>query len=189
MEEISEKKKAILEATLELVGEYGFHGTPMSLIAKESGVAAGTIYHYFSGKEELLNELYLYIKQKLIHYVDSKIQDELSYKEKFMRLWIDLHEFYSTHPSILFFFEQYVNSPYNKERSPHHFQGKFFHFLQSGIEEGQLKPVKPEILLAIFIGSVMASSKIRVFGSISFSDEDLSQAVEMLWNTISLGEN
>ena len=37
---IAEKKKAIFESTLELVRENGFHGTPMSLVAKKAGVAA-----------------------------------------------------------------------------------------------------------------------------------------------------
>jgi AcrR family transcriptional regulator len=55
---IAEKKKAIFESTLELVRENGFHGTPMSLVAKKAGVAAGTIYHYFESKDALIIALH-----------------------------------------------------------------------------------------------------------------------------------
>ena len=49
----SDKRTAILEATLNLISERGFHDTPMSLIAKASGASTGIIYHYFASKEEL----------------------------------------------------------------------------------------------------------------------------------------
>ena len=43
----------------------GFHGTPMSQVAKKSGVAVGTIYQYFPGKEDLISTLYLEVKRRL----------------------------------------------------------------------------------------------------------------------------
>ena len=36
----------------------GFHQTPKSLVAKRSGVSAGTIYYYFDNKEDLIHQLY-----------------------------------------------------------------------------------------------------------------------------------
>jgi len=38
---ISDKRTAILDATLALISERGFHNTPMSLIAKTAGVSTG----------------------------------------------------------------------------------------------------------------------------------------------------
>ena len=55
---VSDKRAAILEATLDLISERGFHGTPISMIAAESGVSTGIIYHYFANKEELIYDLY-----------------------------------------------------------------------------------------------------------------------------------
>ncbi|MCK5033837.1 MAG: helix-turn-helix transcriptional regulator, partial [Calditrichia bacterium] len=55
--EYSEKREAILKATLNLLVERGFHDTPTSLIAKEAGVATGTLFHHFKNKEELINAL------------------------------------------------------------------------------------------------------------------------------------
>lgn len=51
--ETADKRKAILETTLELIRQYGLQGTPISLIAKNANVAAGTIYRYFQNKEAI----------------------------------------------------------------------------------------------------------------------------------------
>ena len=40
----SDKRIAILEATMELVAEQGFDHTPTSQIAKKAGVGMGTVY-------------------------------------------------------------------------------------------------------------------------------------------------
>ena len=53
------KQDDILEAALELIAERGFHGAPISMIAKKAGVGEGTIYIYFENKDALINELYL----------------------------------------------------------------------------------------------------------------------------------
>ncbi|GAB3814713.1 hypothetical protein GCM10028895_08070 [Pontibacter rugosus] len=113
MEQIAEKKKAILETTLELIKEHGFHGTPMSLVAKKAGVAAGTIYHYFESKDELICEVFSYIMQKATLALHQGGLAEMSYKDKFFNLWVNLYEFYRNNPNVLVFFEQFVNSPYN----------------------------------------------------------------------------
>ena len=57
-----EKVDKILEAALQLFTSKGFHGTPTSEIAKTAGVANGTLFHYFKTKEELINNLYLHVK-------------------------------------------------------------------------------------------------------------------------------
>lgn len=43
MKPVEDKRQAILEATLRLISENGFHGTAMSKVAKEAGVSAGII--------------------------------------------------------------------------------------------------------------------------------------------------
>ena len=60
-----DKREAILQATLELVAENGFHDAPCSLIALRAGVAAGTIYRYFESKEALIQELYTVLEGRL----------------------------------------------------------------------------------------------------------------------------
>ncbi|MGZ9584498.1 TetR/AcrR family transcriptional regulator [Paenibacillus marinisediminis] len=53
-----EKYEMILEAALKVIAENGFHGSQVSKIAKEAGVADGTIYLYFKNKEDILISLF-----------------------------------------------------------------------------------------------------------------------------------
>jgi AcrR family transcriptional regulator len=48
----------LARAALELFTSRGFHGTTTPLIAARAGVAEGTIYRHFPGKEELFNEVF-----------------------------------------------------------------------------------------------------------------------------------
>jgi AcrR family transcriptional regulator len=48
----------LVRAALELFTTQGYHVTTTGQIAKKAGVAEGTIYKHFEGKQHLLNELY-----------------------------------------------------------------------------------------------------------------------------------
>jgi TetR/AcrR family transcriptional regulator, fatty acid metabolism regulator protein len=53
-----DKRRQILDAAIRVFARQGFHATRVSDIADEAGVAYGLVYHYFSSKEEVLNELF-----------------------------------------------------------------------------------------------------------------------------------
>lgn len=50
----AEGRAHIAHEALLLFLRYGYHGTPVRLIAKASGISVGSIFNYFSGKEEIL---------------------------------------------------------------------------------------------------------------------------------------
>ena len=51
-------RQRLLRAALELFTTTGFQATTTPAIAERAGVAEGTIYRHFPGKEQLLNEVY-----------------------------------------------------------------------------------------------------------------------------------
>ena len=64
-----DKKEEILKTALKLFVEFGFHATPTSKIAKEAGVANGTLFHYYKTKDELILALYAHTKSHLTEYM------------------------------------------------------------------------------------------------------------------------
>lgn len=50
-------KKKVLTTALRLFANNGFHATTTAKIAKQAGVSEGTIYKYFSSKDDLLAKL------------------------------------------------------------------------------------------------------------------------------------
>src|ERR1043165_1290577 len=58
------KAQDILRATLDEVQKVGLAGLSVEAVARRAGVATGTVYVYFQGKDALLDQLYLVTKQK-----------------------------------------------------------------------------------------------------------------------------
>lgn len=188
VEDSGDKKHAIFESTLDLIRDHGFHGAPMSLVAKNAGVAAGTIYHYFESKDHLICELYEYNRERVTAVIESTFQKDLSYQEKFFGLWTDLYRFYVKEPNVLIFFEQFINSPFNVNKYPNYTRGKLFDFFVEGTRKGILKSVKPEFLLVLVMGSINSTAKLHVFGKVPLSKADLRRIAEISWDGIAADE-
>jgi TetR/AcrR family transcriptional regulator, fatty acid metabolism regulator protein len=54
------KYQRILEAAVKVFAEQGFHQSTISQIAREAGVADGTIYLYFKNKDDILVQFFTY---------------------------------------------------------------------------------------------------------------------------------
>ena len=61
-------KEEIRAAASRVIAEHGFDGLTMSLVAREAGVAKGTLYSYFRDKTSLL--LYVVLKSQ-VHLLDT----------------------------------------------------------------------------------------------------------------------
>lgn len=59
-----DKRNALLSAAIQVFAEEGL-ASPALKIARMAGVAEGTLFNYFSTKDELLNQLYLQLKSEL----------------------------------------------------------------------------------------------------------------------------
>ena len=72
------KYKKIIDAAVIVIAENGYHAAQVSKIAKQAGVADGTIYLYFKNKEDILISLF---KEKMGMHVE-KIQQQLEGKKR-----------------------------------------------------------------------------------------------------------
>ncbi len=68
------KYKQIIDAAVVVIAEYGYHQAQVSKIAKQAGVADGTIYLYFKNKEDILISLF---EEKMGEFV-KKIEAGMS---------------------------------------------------------------------------------------------------------------
>ena len=58
------KKEEILLSTLDLASKYGLKSLSMSQIADSVGIKKPSLYNHFNSKEELIKEMYEYIRNK-----------------------------------------------------------------------------------------------------------------------------
>jgi TetR/AcrR family fatty acid metabolism transcriptional regulator len=63
-----EKYQAIIDAAVRVIAKQGYHNAQVSKIAKEAGVADGTIYLYFENKDDILISLF---NEKMGQFIDT----------------------------------------------------------------------------------------------------------------------
>lgn len=184
---IVDKKKAILESTLQLVKENGFHGTPMSLVAKKAGVAAGTIYHYFDSKDALIMELFAYTQQQAQEALQKNLREGMDFEEGFFLRWISRCKFYIDHPNMLFFVEQFVNSPYYprcpKEQSEN-LQNEISQYIEMGQQKGILRELDQRLMSIMIHSSIMTAAKVHLDHKVTLTDKEFQQLAQMVWDSI-----
>ena len=186
--EHSEKRKAILKATLDLLVERGFHDTPTSLIAKQAGVATGTLFHHFKNKEELINALYLETKSKMIKALNKDLLTSGSIEEKMRQLWKDSVQWGIMHPTEYQFFQQFSNSPFITKLTRDEAINQF-EFIQDIIEEAVNSDSVKEIYTEFFMDFIEG---IYTLGMNHFkkhpekiSEENMNMMFDVCWNGIS----
>lgn len=85
-----EKYDAIIEAAVRVIAENGYHNSQVAKIAREAGVADGTIYLYFENKEDILISLFQEKMGQLIGIMEREMKKYNSAREKLHRI-VELH--------------------------------------------------------------------------------------------------
>jgi AcrR family transcriptional regulator len=84
---LSEKKRAaILDAATGAIASFGI-GAATANIAKDAGVADGTLFIYFPTKDDLLNQLFLHLKADLREAVKVGYPTDGSVRDQFRHFW------------------------------------------------------------------------------------------------------
>ena len=86
----SDKRARILDAAVKVFAGRGFHPATVAEIARVAGVADGTIYLYFKGKDDLLLRLFDEKMTELLGEVRAAILREKTAADK-LRRFIQLH--------------------------------------------------------------------------------------------------
>lgn len=95
-EEITKRQQSIIDAAIKVFSEKGFEGSRTSDIAKEAGVAEGTIFRYYNTKKDILIGLLFpmiskFIKPLVLNSVERIIEnkDNRSMEEVIEELFMD----------------------------------------------------------------------------------------------------
>ena len=182
-----DKKAAVFAAALELIAEQGFTGAPMSQIAERADVGVGTIYRYFTGKEDLVNALYLDIKTRLAAHVLRGYSDRMPVRDAFMLLLGNTVRYLSDHPAEMSFTEQYENSPVITDATRRDFSrmaGPIRELFERAGEQNLLRELPFEVLLAIIRGAVLSLAKLQLSGAARLDDASLDAALEAIWAVV-----
>lgn len=184
----TDKRFLILETTLNLITEYGFHATPISLIAQHAGVGAGTIYRYFDNKEHLINELFTAIKKRVIKAMLKDYREEGTYKERFKHLWRNLIQYCIAHPKEFQFVEQYRYAPFVSNMTREEtfiILGPIMQFFIESKKAKAMKDLPLYTIIALLYGPIVSLAKLHLDHNQQLTEERIDQASEACWDAVS----
>lgn len=183
------KQKDILDAALKLFVESGFHGTPTSKIAKEAGVANGTLFHYYKTKDELILALYSDIKTRMTDYIYSNVKQDQSFKNQVRTVYVNTLEWVFENQLEFDFTQQFTNSPFlnlisseeiTKQSKSH------LDMVRVGVENKTFKNIPVELLFNLINNQVYGVS--QYLNSEGFSADKrkavINNCFELLWDMI-----
>lgn len=186
-----DKRNALINATIELVNNDGFHATPMSKIAKMACVSPATIYLYFENKQDLVNKTYLEVKSSYTAYAFATYDETMSVKEGFEVIWKRITEFKLKEDAYAMFLAQCDNTPMIDEESRQegirHLQ-PLLDLWKRGIKEGVIKPMSDYMLYAYAINPLSFLTIAQNRGALVLDDKQLEQAFEAAWSSIKVCE-
>lgn len=184
------KKQQILDAAARLFAERGFARTSTSQLAREAGVAEGTIFRHFRSKEEILLELLrglcARITTDVIAYLE--VEGPQTGLEKITAALRACYVFIRKNRSVFALALRDAPGCYNEPDSPtferlREVYSLLFEYFRSGIEEGQcdgtvranLHPADTACLLA---SALMGLMRVVHLGFLTPSDDMLKHFVQ-----------
>lgn len=181
------KIELIYKAALNLVVKIGYVKLKMSDVAKEAGVATGTLYIYFNNKEDLINKLYLHLKQQKIKEIVRGYDPKDAFFSGFKRIWHQYLAESSREPQQMMFLEQYARSPYlhtETKQKTESLLAPIGELLVAGQQQGMVKNVPIDILMGYLVGAVHEIVKIHFDKNESISQATIDACFEMSWHCI-----
>ncbi|QDP84313.1 TetR/AcrR family transcriptional regulator [Chryseobacterium sp. SNU WT5] len=186
-EKIVDKRTALLNATLTLVNNHGFHNAPMSKIAKLAGVAPATIYLYFENKQDLVNKLYLEVKESFSSCAFKGYTENLSVKKGFELIWSNIANYKLSHIKEANFLSQCDNSPMIEEdirvEGLKHLQ-PLLNLWGKGKKERIIKPLSDYVLYAFTIYPLSFLLGMQERAIYTLSEEAKEEIFQAVWDAI-----
>ena len=163
------KENLIRNARKQLLEE---HRLSLRELAKQSGIATGTIYNYFFDKETILAEVMLEDWKKMLAEMDRSVENCESFREGTDRIYQNLSDFVSSYRAV---WDSYgKGSAFQSYRGKHHIRlrdgltQRFEALLQrfSLTVEPTLVPIYGELLLSCAAAEDLDYENYRAFISL-----------------------
>ncbi|GAA5218650.1 TetR/AcrR family transcriptional regulator [Corallincola platygyrae] len=186
---MTDKRQKILDAARTTLAIKGFHGTTMSDISRQAGVAAGTLYLYFEDKDTLLEQTLADNLEQIAHACFQSHDPSQSPHQQFVQIWTALAAFLIEHPQMLHGWElsRHVTDKARLHQLQQKKQTLFMpirELFETGLNSGQLKPIPMELLAAIGLESCAALVRRHIDGQFLLDEKMIAIASEASWQAI-----
>lgn len=188
----TEKRERFLTAALKLFVANGIQNTSTAEISREAGTAAGTLFLYFSTKQDLIDELVLWIAKKEAAVINGLLTPSLSVRETFFIIWDGSIRWLLENMDAYRYSQQVRDSslvtPEVAQES-----GKYFAFyydaIQKGLETGLLKPYPADLIGGFLYQDIVATmDHLRAQSDPQKLAQTIQQGFDLFWDGISISK-
>ncbi len=184
-----DKRQAILEATLQLLASYGFHGFSMKQLASQAGVATGTLYLYFKDRQTLIAELHGTIIASFAEAAFADYDNRLPPKQQYQRICSNIWHFCINNRCITLSKAQFDHLPTEVLRSQRNDAWQRFEPLRALFEQGRssghIKDLPDDVLGSLSFEPYMYMASQQLLGVIDIDQTKLDQIMDASWDAIS----
>lgn len=174
----------IFDATDRLMAKEGLHHLSMHKLAKEAGIAAGTIYLYFKSKDELLVQFARRVFNKFVTAIEEGFDESQSFFEQYRRMWWNIWHFLQENPTILSNMNQYRSLPGFLETCKEMEHSCWDQFCLKGQAANELADLDHHMLFLLSLKtSMVLASDIKYLGTV-VTDAMLESVIERSWRAI-----
>ena len=181
-----DKKEHIIQAAMKLLIENGVQGTPMSAIAKAADAGMGTIYNYFPNKEDLINAIYIYIKQEEKNSIGMAQEGE-PVKKQFEYFYRTMIQHLVAKPTHFWFIEQFFASPVITDATRAEGVRIFADLaavMKQGQKQGIIKSINLEEQLQFVHGGFRAFIRWILISGKPLTKQRMDDQLRIAWDTI-----
>lgn len=183
-------QEKIVTTALKLFVQNGFHGTPTSKIAKEAGVANGTLFHHYQTKEDLIVSSYFYVKRKMGEYIEQYLLPETSIKENFKQQFQLVMEWSMQNKDEFYYTQLFTTSSYAALLSPDQIRKelkKSCDQIQEAIDKGVFKERDVDYIHIIMSSHVFGLYTYLMKHKLETTEQQkiINDSFEMLWGMLS----
>lgn len=188
-----DKRENLLNTALRLFVANGVQNTSTAAIAKEAGIASGTLFLYFPTKQDLINELVLKSAREESEYIQTLLDPSLSVRDTFFTIWSGSIRWLLENMDVYEYNQQIRDSGLVNEVVVQE-TGKSFSFyyeaIQRGLEEGVVKPYPVDLIGGfLYQGIAAVMNVLRAQSSRTKREEIIQLGFDIFWDGIRVRED
>ncbi len=186
MSEAPSKRDALLDAAEALFVKEGFWGATTARIAKAAGVATGTLFTYFSSKDELIDEVYLRIKGQVQESINFALESTAVSEELFRLILVSYIQWGCKHPEQHQLMLQLRQENAVSQRVQEQIEEGSLSLLRRGIEVGLLAPLDPLFIHTMVVAQCEATIQYALDQQLSPQEVDAcaQQTFSLIWKSL-----
>ena len=183
----SNKERAIIEHTLDIVYETGIAGVKMSVLAKRVGISPSTLYVYFKTKEDLIVSIGSSLLENISQGEEEAFAGITSFEKKFRIKWMHMLNFLMNSEKEVNFIDQWRQSPYfNKKAQQSWDDNKKVKsdLFKGGIDQGILKDLSEGMIHALMVGIAKQIVQLVKVGELKLDQETMDMSFLIVWDAL-----